>query len=270
MRHVVLGASGQVGGHLFRYLREQGEQVVGTYHGRPDPELEPFDLCDPNAGQSIHRWRPDWVWIPAAMPDVDRCEREPEQSWRVNVEGPERVARSALEAGARVVYFSSDYVFPGERGPYRESDPTSPVQVYGAHKAKAERRLLALAGPVLVVRTAWIYSQEAHPRNFVFRIVQALRRGEVVRAAIDQWNTPTDAQALARAAYAAAQAGLVGVVHLAGPRRMTRYQFTREVAEAAGFDPDQIVPVELGALNLPARRPLDGGLISERWTLPVE
>ncbi|MBX5467927.1 MAG: SDR family oxidoreductase [Firmicutes bacterium] len=265
MRHIVVGASGQVGSHLLRCLGAIGEQAVGTYYSRPAPGLIYLDLAGDEAALAAAVAGTEWVWIPAAMPDVDRCEREPAWSWQVNVKGPLKLARAAAQAGARTVFFSSDYVFDGIGGPFAEGDRPRPLQTYGRHKLEAEQALLADVPEALVVRTAWVYSKERHPRNFVHRVVEALAAGQRVPAAEDQWNTPTDAEALVSAAWEAARAGLSGVLHLAGPERLTRYEFTCRIAEAAGYPRDRVEPVALGSLSLPAARPLDGGLKSTRW-----
>jgi dTDP-4-dehydrorhamnose reductase len=196
------------------------------------------------------------------MPDVDRCEREPEASHAVNVEGPAILLDEVARRHIPMVYFSSDYVFDGMAGPYREADVPHPLQTYGAHKVEAEG-VLAQYTRTMIVRPAWIYSDELNPRNFVYRVVQDLRRGVAVRAAVDQFNTPTPAGALASHAVDALLAGYQGILHLAGPERMSRFDLVQRIAGLAGYSAAPIEPVRLAELALAAQRPASGGLISD-------
>lgn len=244
-------------------LSGRGDAVVGTYlsHGRGD--LIPLDMRDRRqAADLFDRENPDVVWIPGAMPDVDRCEREPEVSHAINVDGPANLLELAAGRRIAVVYFSTDYVFDGVRGPYREGDPPNPLQVYGAHKVEAETVLLEYP-ETLIVRPAWIYSDELNPRNFVYRVLSDLKAGRSIRAAMDQYNTPTPAGPLARHAVNALIAGHRGILHLTGPERMTRLALVERIADLAGYDRSHIESIRLGDLTLPARRPSNGGLISD-------
>lgn len=263
--HLVIGASGQVGSHLVQALLLQGEAVTAAGYSKAGPGMRRLDITDRDATASaIAALRPRVVWIPAAMPDVDRCQTEPEQSFAVNVEGVQNVGRAADLVQAKVVFFSTDYVFDGTGGPYAEDDAPHPIQTYGAHKRQAEEWLAANLPNSLIIRTAWIYSEEEMRRNFVYRIVEDLRAGRVVRAAVDQVNTPTPAKGLAERSIRAALDDWSGIVHITGPRRMTRYALTCAICQRAGFDPALIVPIAIGDLDLPAKRPLNGGLYSTR------
>lgn len=247
-----------------RVLKERGEEVWGTYGSRPQAGLEALDVGDAQrVFEVLQRVRPHRVWLPAALPDVDRCEREPQLSYRVNVVGPRNVGQAAQALDAQVIFFSTDYVFDGTKGPYRESDPVRPLQVYGRHKVQAEEYLLAQVPKTLIVRPAWIYSHDPHPRNFVWRIAQQLKAGEVLKSAVDQVNTPTPAKELALRAVQAAEMGMTGVLHLVGPERLSRYDLTRRIADLLGYPQAAIQPVTTSSLNLPARRPLAGGLVTD-------
>lgn len=275
MRHVIVGVSGQVGGILWKFLNERGEFVVGTYMNHAVSNQVFLDMTDQAAVQTfINQYNPDVVWLPAAMPDVDRCEREPEVSFRINVDGTRNVGRAARDIGARIVFFSTDYVFNGIHGPFIENDVIDPIQVYGQHKAQAEEILLKEVPRSLVVRPAWIYSREPGPRNFVWRIVQQLKSGQAVKSLEDQYSTPTPAESLIEKAFLAVTNGVSGVMHLVGPERMSRYELTVRIAEMAGYPKDLVIPIRTESLNLPAKRPLNGGLIthwaSYRITEPLD
>ena len=259
----MVGASGQVGRHLWQELQADGAGVAGTYASRPETGLHRLDITDGDAVRAlIFKLVPEVVWLPAALPDVDRCEREPELSRRINLDGPRHIGEACRQAGARLVFFSTDYVFDGVGGPFLETDAVRPLQVYGTHKAMAEENLLREVPESLIIRPAWVYSRESNPRNFVWRILQQVESGGVLKAAADQISTPTPAGALARMAIAAATRGQRGILHLAGPERLTRYALTCRIARLAGYPETSIVGVATSSLHLPAARPLDGGLVT--------
>ncbi|POB10339.1 NAD(P)-dependent oxidoreductase [Sulfobacillus sp. hq2] len=263
MKHVIIGASGQVGGYLFKELATRHESVVGTSWTHTAPGLRSLNMEDEKAViQLLDGEHPHVVWIPAALPDVDRCEREPDVSYRLNVQAPGRVAELAAQRGAKVVFFSTDYVFDGENGPYSEGDEVHPLQVYGRHKAEIENFLLSNVPRSVIIRPAWIYSQDANPRNFVYRVVQQLKQGAVVKAVTDQWNTPTPSDGLGKMAWQAVVDDFVGVLHVVGPERLSRYELTVRIARKFGFSAEQVEPVTTEAFHLEAQRPLNGGLIT--------
>ncbi len=263
MRHLVIGASGQVGGYLWNKLNHDKEDVIGTYFSHPVKNQVKCNFTDAaQVTKLIQDNKPDVVWIPAALPDVDRCEREPELSNLLNVKAPSQVGELARDNGAKLVFFSTDYVFDGTSGPYRETDVPHPLQVYGQHKVEAEKFLLQNVPGALIIRPAWIYSEEPNPRNFVFRIVEQLKNGHTVRAATDQINTPTDSRDLGERALAAVNRGDYGIRHMVGPDRLSRYDLALKIAMTHGFSPSMVEPITTASLNLPARRPLNGGLVT--------
>ncbi len=260
MKHLIVGASGQVGGALTRELEHRGEAVAGTYMSRPQAGMVPLDMRDAASTQRlVDDVTPDVIWIPGAMPDVDRCEREPDLSHAINVDGPKILLELAASRRIPLVYFSTDYVFDGTGGPYRENHAPRPLQVYGSHKLEAETALLQYDG-TLIIRPAWIYSDEMNPRNFVFRVLTDLKAKRPIKAAVDQFNTPTPAAPLAQHAMDALIAGHRGILHLAGPERMSRKELVERIAALAGYGDVVVESVTLGNLPLPAQRPANGGL----------
>lgn len=264
MKHLVIGASGQVGKALRHKLLDRGDVVVGTHLHHAEPGLASLDMTQADAVDRLMTAEtPDVVWLPAALTNVDLCETDRDLSFQINVRGTQNVGRAAARVGARLVFFSTDYVFDGVQGPFKESDITRPVQVYGRHKVEAEDYLLGLNLPLLIVRPAWIYSADTSPRNFVFRIVEQLRKRTPVKAAIDQYSTPTPTEGLVNKVMEAVARGHEGILHLAGTERLNRYELTEKIAEMSGLSHEAVIePIQTHTLNLPAARPLNGGLVT--------
>src|SRR5947209_4953303 len=139
MWELVIGASGLVGGFLMEAIANAGGKPSGTYFAHPAAGLKSLDVRSQAAVDGcFEALRPEIVYLPASMANVDYCEQHAAESYDHNVRGVANVVRSANRHGARVIYFSSDYVFDGEAVPYGEDDPVNPVCVYGTHKVFAE------------------------------------------------------------------------------------------------------------------------------------
>src|SRR4051812_47746376 len=117
MDALVIGAQGQVGRALMRLLPSMSLEAVGTVHHQPAPNMEPLDITDHAAVRAtIARHRPALVFLTAALTAVDYCESHQDEAWAINVHGPEAVARAAADVGAKLVFYSTEYVFDGVAG----------------------------------------------------------------------------------------------------------------------------------------------------------
>ncbi len=257
MRTLIIGASGLVGSAL----RAVFPDAVGTYYRAAAAGLEPLDISDAAAVRAlVARVAPELVLLPAAQPNVDRCETEPAESARVNVDGTRHVAAAAAATGARLVFFSTDYVFDGSDGPYPPEATPAPINVYGRHKLEAEQIVRDTVADHLVVRACGVYGYQPEGKNFVMALARLARAGEPMRVPHDQWGTPTLAANMAEAVRELALAGHRGIVHPVGPDYLTRIDFARLAAEVFGYDPGFLRPVATPELKQPARRPLKGGV----------
>jgi dTDP-4-dehydrorhamnose reductase len=257
MRTLIIGASGLVGGAL----RNEFPEAIGTYHRNPIDDLVPLDIADAAAVNTLFgRIAPALVLLPAAQPNVDRCETEPAESERINVTGTRHVAEAAARVGARLVFFSTDYVFDGLAGPYPPDAPTSPIQVYGRHKLAAETIVRETVPDHLIVRACGVYGYQPTGKNFVMALIRLASAGERMRVPNDQWGTPTLADNLAAAVRELALGGHRGIVHPVGPDYLTRIDFARLAAEVFGYDASFLDPISTPELKQPAARPLRGGV----------
>lgn len=226
------------------------------------PGLDRLDLLDAGALTAlIRKSEPEAVFLPAANPFVDYCESHPEETRRLNVDATLAAARVVRDAGARLVFFSTDYVFDGRKqGAYVEDDPVSPLNEYGRQKAAVERAL----GGALVLRVSSVYGQDS--KNFAAQVVRSLREGKPLRAASDQVSNPTYAPDMAEAALDLAAKGASGVYHLAGSEALSRAEFARAAAAAFGLRADLVEAVPASSFADPAgaRRPSRSSLSSAK------
>jgi dTDP-4-dehydrorhamnose reductase len=254
---LVLGASGLVGWYIVQRYPDGDSIAVGFKNAGPG--MQSLDLRDAAAVRKlILELKPEVIAHAAADPNVDRCERDPTGTRAINVDGVRNVVAAAGNAGSRVVYFSSDYVFDGRSSrPYSEGDLTSPINEYGRQKVEAESLVLSQPGG-LVCRISGVFGWERgrrECRNFVCQVIERLERGERVSAAGDQSLCPTYAPDIARSVKGLIAAGTQGVVHIAGPEVMTRAGFALLVAEVFGLPVDRIDAIATAELHLAAERP---------------
>jgi dTDP-4-dehydrorhamnose reductase len=260
MKIFVTGGSGLMGSKLAEVALARGNQVFSGYaHNEPQcGRAVRFDLMDERGIYDlVDRLRPDVIIHSAALTDVDRCERERELAYKMNVEGTQAIAKAAEKAGAFLVYISSDYVFDGERGSYREDEKTNPVSYYGQSKLLGEEFCRGC-----IARTCVIYgSRPASGKvNFALWLIESLKSGKQVRVVTDQFITPTLNTNLAQMVLEVADRRLSGVYHLAGATRISRYDFAREVARVFDLDSDLIIPSRMADLKWDAKRPKDSSL----------
>ncbi len=263
---VVVGGSGQIGGWLLRTLADRGHEAVGTYATVEYPGLQRLDAADLAASAAwVRDQRPDVVFYPAGFTWVDGCERDPAKARSANLEQPLNLARAAAEAGARFVYFSTDYVFGAHGGPYAEDAPTDALSAYGKSKLEAEQALAeALGDRQLTARTSWVFGPERQGKNFSYQLAKALSAGKALECPTDQVSSPSYGPDVARAVVVLVEAGHSGLIHVAGPEVMDRLRFARGLARGFGLDPSPILGRTTAELGQGAPRPLSGGLLTPR------
>ena len=235
-RILLLGANGQLGTELRRSLVPLGEIVAATLSGRiDDAECEAADFADPQSLQPlVERVAPDIVVNAAAHTAVDRAEQERDLAFAINAEAPDVLARACAARGARLVHYSTDYVFDGGgTRPYREDDPTSPLGVYGHSKRAGELAVLGGSARHLLFRTAWVYA--AHSHNFLRTMLRVGAERDELRVVADQVGTPTPAALIADVTARALQGDpqRSGVWHLTPTGQTSWHGFAEAIFEGA-------------------------------------
>ncbi len=273
-RMLVIGAAGQVGGALVERLGPG--RTIGTFWHTPLSHARQFDISDcaddPGlAAGLLAETGPDVVAITAGMTWVDGCEAQPETALRANCAGPGAVARAAVSAGARTVFYSTEYVFDGHDGPFGEAANVGPLSVYGSSKLAGEHTVLDADPQALVIRTTVVFGPEIQGKNFACQLVKRLRNGERMRVPNDQISTPTYNRDLADATVRLLEADATGVFHVTGLQRLDRAAFAAGLARLTGLDESLLDPVPTSEFDQQAARPLDAGLRIDKLlrTLPT-
>jgi dTDP-4-dehydrorhamnose reductase len=269
---LVTGASGLLGTKLAQLAQESGHNVESAY-GEHAPQFgKPIRLditSETDVLEHVSRSKPDVVFNTASVTNVDLCEQQPDLAMRVNGEAVGIIARACREYDAFLIHVSTDYVFEGKRGLYREGDKPAPINVYGRSKLLGEEQLEHNTPNYLLARTSVLYGWgRQHRPNFATWLIGKLKAGENVRIVSDQFASPTFNTHLARMLLEAAERRLNGIIHMAGATRINRFDFSLELARAFRFDQALITQTDANPTSWSALRPRDSSLdVSKATTM---
>ena len=183
MKILIVGSGGRLGAALMREYRDKFD-VTGLSHAQID--LADFDEVE----QMLSRIDFDLLINCAALTNVDLCEEQLDQAFQVNAGAPDVMAQICADKNARLIHFSTDYVFNGKkREPYVEEDEAVPINVYGQSKREGEENVLAAGDGNLVVRVSWVFGPERP--SFIDNIIERARENESIDAIADKFSTPT-------------------------------------------------------------------------------
>jgi len=261
-RVMVIGAAGLLGQYLCAEAVERGLELTATYN-RTEPKgarypVEHLDITEPQAvSRLVGETRPDVVFLPSALTNVDYCETHPQEAWLVNAEGTLNVAAACKAAKARLFYVSTDYVFNGEKGErYYEFDTPDPPSVYSQTKLEGERLTLDAEHHNCVARVSVLYgwNRASDKTNFVTWVLRELRQGKEVKLFGDQRVSPTYAPHIARTMLTMAENRSFGTYHTSGPDCLSRYEMGLAIADTFGLDRSLCKNVRTEEVPLPARR----------------
>ena len=269
MKVFISGASGLVGGNCLKHFLEQGLETIGSYYSFETDDTVFYDTLIPGHPENfdVAGFAPDVIVHCGALTHVDYCETHEKESYEKTVQSTINLVKLAKECNARLVFISTDYVFDGKHGPYREDDPVNPLSVYARHKLEAEQIVLRDTANPLVLRVTNVYGNEIRGKNFVARIIDQCRNNQklTLKLPFDQYASPVNAWDVARAMYVLLRDNKQGIYHTAGTDYMNRVQLAQRVLS---YFPDaqyDMIPVSTEELNQPAARPLLGGFITAKF-----
>lgn len=255
MRILVTGASGQLGYDVERELERRGIEHLGT-------SSRELDITDREAVERLMAaYRPDAAIHCAAYTKVDLAEDEPERCWAVNADGTRNLAAACREIGAKMLYISTDYVFPGTGEQLRRTDdPVSPVNTYGRSKLAGELAVQSLLEKYFIVRISWVFGKNGN--NFVKTMLRLAETKAELSVVCDQIGSPTYTADLAPLLCDMVQTERYGVYHATNEGTCAWSEFAEAIFELAGR---QVVvhPIPTSAYPTRAARPLNSRMSKE-------
>jgi dTDP-4-dehydrorhamnose reductase len=271
-RILVCGSNGLLGQKLAWMLSvEQEFEVLHTSHHRTCYLGNSFDYTQLDISNRsdvkslITSYRPDIIINPAAMANVDQCEKEREAAWKINVNGVENLVEISRRIGSKLIHISTDYVFDGKNGPYKENDRVNPINYYGKTKLAGENLIISGGIDFAILRTILIYGTgNSVKNNFGLWVINSLKGGKTIRCADDQFSSPTHVKDIAAGTIASIKKNVKGVFHICGAEQLSRYDFAIKAADIFSFDRSYISSVKSVELKQEALRPLVTGFFIDK------
>jgi dTDP-4-dehydrorhamnose reductase len=265
LKLLITGASGLYGSKLAEMATARNYEVYSGYSQDKPASGTPtqFDVSERNRVEEVFKKvNPEVVVHAAALTDVDKCEINKELAWRINVEGTRNIVEAAKGSRAFLIYLSTDYVFNGETGRYKETDKPDPINFYGVTKLKAEELVKEKADKYCIARASVIYGSTpaAGKANFALWLLQKLESNEQIKVVTDQWNSPTLNTNLAEMTLEIIENKIAGTFHLSGATRINRFDFAKLLAQAFNLDGNLIRSVTSTEFSWIAKRPRDSSL----------
>ena len=264
MRILITGAFGQLGHALQSVLAKKSnyELICTGRKVKKGQEGIPLDIRNQVAlKELINTTAPDILINLAAMTNVDACELNPKLAGEINVAGLEHICNSFK---GKIIHISTDYVFDGTSGPYKEDDPLNPISIYGKTKLASEHILLEKDIKNLVIRGNVLYDYSPHTSaSFLNWVVSSLKGNQEIKVVEDQFNNPTWTRSMSDIIKLSIENDLEGIIHWGDSEHISRFEFAKLIAKKFSLNESLIKPVLTSELNQPARRPLQSGLSTE-------
>lgn len=246
MKVLVLGANGQLGYEFSNFLRDKA-QLFAFSHS----ELDILDF--EKLVNKFLELSPDIVINCAAYTKVDQAEKEQALAYKINAVGARNVSFASFKINAKVVYFSTDYVFDGKKNtPYNEFDKPNPISVYGKSKFLGEIHTKEHNFNHLILRISWLYG--VNGSNFVKIIIRLAKEKGELKVVNDQIGTPTYSLDVVKQAWKLIQEDSVGLYHSASLGQITWFEFARRIVEKLNLNA-KVVPIETDEFPALVKRP---------------
>ncbi len=265
MRILVTGSNGLLGQKLIHLIvQDPNVRLIATSRGENRTNrkegyvYESMDITNrEEVSEIIFGHEPNVLINTAAMTDVDACEDDKPRCDALNVDAIRYLTEACEQVGTHLIHISTDFIFDGTAGPYREDDKPNPVNYYGASKLRGEELIRAAKCPWAILRTVLVYgvADNMSRSNIVLWARGALKKGRPLNIVHDQFRTPTLAEDLAMGCFLCAKKGERGVFNVSGDDFMSIYELVERVGKFYGYDTGFLTPVTSIGLNQRAARP---------------
>lgn len=263
MKFLVTGSAGLVGSQVVKDLVDKNHAVYSCYHDdMPEYGIPTrLDLLDTsNIKKTVDNTTPDVIIHLAAMTSVDLCETQKDLAIKINADATETLAKEAAKQNAFFVYISTDYVFDGKDGMKKESDEPNPLGMYGKSKLEGERKVQNLASSWAIARISTPFGVHPTKKSFPIWVKENLEKNQQINVLVDQFTSPTYVPNLSKMIIEIATRQIVGILHISGASKISRYEFAEQIADKLSLDKKLINPSSMNDMNWIAMRPKDSSL----------
>jgi dTDP-4-dehydrorhamnose reductase len=262
---LITGSNGLLGQKLVELLKsDTSVRVVATAAGKnrlpftAGYEYHEMDITNPAVIERVAGLvKPDVIIHTAAMTNVDQCEMEKEACWKLNVTAVEHLINTCRKHDIFLEHVSTDFIFDGEAGPYKEEDEPNPVSFYGWSKYAAEKLVTSSGIRWAIARTVLVYgvAHDMSRSNIILWVKKSLEAGTPIKVVTDQFRTPTLAEDLAEGCFLIARQEARGIFNISGKDFLTPYEMAVQAAVYFNLDTSLISATDASAFTQPAKRP---------------
>ena len=266
---VVTGSNGLLGQSLINLLLKEKEvyQVIGfsrgeNRSGRDDFSYVSIDITDrENLKDTLLKIQPNFIINTAAMTQVDDCEGNKEACDLLNVTVVKWLEQVSHEINAHLIHLSTDFIFDGLKGNYKETDTPNPLSYYGFSKLKSENILIESKIHYTILRTILVFGKvyDMSRSNIVLWVKSMLEKGEEITIVDDQYRAPTYVEDLALACKISMDKKATGIYNISSNELLSVFEIAQQIADAFGLDKNLIKPISTSTLNQTAPRPAKTG-----------
>ncbi|MCD7781317.1 MAG: dTDP-4-dehydrorhamnose reductase [Methanosphaera sp.] len=259
MKFFITGGSGLLGQRLSAINHDEHELVL-SHNSNPTKNTQRCDITNmEEVSKVLKKVNPDVIIHTAAMTNVDLCEDKVDDAYKINAEGTANITKVANQIDAKIIYVSTDFVFDGIKGYYKETDEVNPLGIYAKSKYEGEVELAKYTDNWAITRVSVLYGWNTRS-NFTTWVINELRNKNQINIVTDQINSPTLADNAGDAIYEIAKQDKKGIYHTAGNNAISRYDFCMEIADVFDLDSNLINPVTSDQFKQKAPRPRDSSL----------
>ena len=265
IKTAIIGASGFIGSHLINRYRSKYSDCIGTSFSSEIKNLLKFDLRDPKIEPlDLERTGHKAVIIASYKTNISYCENEPRKAYEVNVEGILRLIKNLSQTSLKIIFLSSEYIFDGTQGKYRDDHPGAPNAAYGKHKKIIEDEIKSLTDNFLVLRLSKIYGLTKGDKTLLDEVASLLNQEKEVLAASDQYFNPTFINDLIKAIMDIQEKDLKGYINVCAPEIWSRFEMYAQLAKFMSKNVNLIKKIKLYDIPIMKGRPLNTSMVCNR------
>ena len=262
LKFLVTGSAGLVGQQVVKYL-SKSNQVFSCYNeSKPEyGDSVKMDLKNYEMISSVlTEIKPDVVIHLGAMTGVDICEKEKTSASEINTKATEIIAKECSKLNSFLVYVSTDYVFDGNFGMYKEDDVANPLGFYGKSKLEGEKAVQNFSTNWCIARTSTPFGLHPTKKSFPMWVIENLQKQKQIDVLIDQFTSPTYIPNLSRMLIEISERRITGIIHAAGASKISRYQMASMVSDKLNLDGTLLKQISMNKMKWVAQRPKDSSL----------
>ena len=270
---LITGANGLLGQKLIaRYDQNPNVQAIAT--GIEESRLGhgnyAYHTMDITSAEDVDRViseiQPDVIINTAALTQVDQCETDRALCWNLNVTAVDHLIKAAKKNNCFLIHLSTDFIFDGSAGPYKEEDTPGPISYYGESKLASEKLLEESDIKYAIARTQLVYGivPNLSRSNIILWVKKSLEEGKNIKVVNDQWRTPTLAEDLAKGCALIAEKGAEGVFHISGAELLTPYDMAMATCDFFDLDKSLVEEVDGSIFQQAAKRPPRTGFVLDK------